>query len=658
MSFSLPSSAVHRASRRTVLLPILCAALIAALVPNAAFGADDGTDTSVTVVKELQEFVVQADGSFVLTQQSARQVNEQRAVAGDAQRQFHFNRTVEDVEVLEAYNLKPDGRRIPVLPEQIKLQQEPAYSGAPMFQDMQVKTLIYSDVAVGDVLYSTIRRTRRVAMFPGQFDDVTYPEYHPTGQYTVIYDMPASMALKVDDVGYKAAAPTQHDGRTVYRWDLVPAENPRLEADTVAYWDFGRRLIVSTFDSYASVGLAYDRAAAPAATPGPAVAARARAIAAGVATPRAKALAIADWVRKNIRYVAVYIGNGGIVPHSADSVLANRYGDCKDHTTLMEAMLRAVGIDSTPVLINAGNSYKLSPVASLGQLNHAITYVPSLDLFLDSTAEDIAPGYLPAWELDKDAILTPTGALAHTPITQPGAVRSRFRVRIAADGAATFEFTRGQTGWLEDPVRFEHRNWRKADQDRFVETLLASFGMKGSGTVELGNLGEREATDAGKGYRFTLRGKADNWTYLPGTMGMAAASSLYIGLSSQVFALTNETARTQPFVCPENDFDEEADYELPAGATLLAVPPDVHVASPYFQYDARFTRVDGQLHITRRFKSGKAGTRVCTPQDHAAMQADIRRMVRDLRSQFILQVPDAALTTRAEASGSDRTNRD
>jgi hypothetical protein len=84
----------------------------------------------------------------------------------------------------------------------------------------------------------------------------------------------------------------------------------------------------------------------------------------------------------------------------------------------------------------------------------------------------------------------------------------------------------------------------------------------------------------------------------------------------------------------------------------------VHVASPYFQYDARFTRVDGQLHISRRFKSGKRGTRVCTPQDHAAMQADIRRMVRDLRSQFILQVPDAALAVRAQASGSERTNRD
>ena len=82
------------------------------------------------------------------------------------------------------------------------------------------------------------------------------------------------------------------------------------------------------------------------------------------------------------------------------------------------------------------------------------------------------------------------------------------------------------------------------------------------------------------------------------------------------------------------------------------------MASPYFQYDARFTRLDGQLHITRRFKSGKAGTRVCTPQDHAAMQADIRRMVRDLRSQFILQVPDAALTAHAQPAASERTNLD
>jgi hypothetical protein len=72
------------------------------------------------------------------------------------------------------------------------------------------------------------------------------------------------------------------------------------------------------------------------------------------------------------------------------------------------------------------------------------------------------------------------------------------------------------------------------------------------------------------------------------------------------------------------------------------VPPDVHLASPYFQYSAEFRQVDGKLLIKRALKSGKAGTRVCAPEDYLAMQGDIKKMVRDLRSQFILQVPEAA----------------
>jgi transglutaminase-like putative cysteine protease len=32
-------------------------------------------------------------------------------------------------------------------------------------------------------------------------------------------------------------------------------------------------------------------------------------------------------------------------------VLKTRYGDCKDQTALMQAMLAAVGIESTPALV-------------------------------------------------------------------------------------------------------------------------------------------------------------------------------------------------------------------------------------------------------------------------------------------------------------------
>jgi len=623
------------------LIAALCAAL---LFSNHALAADDGTDPSATILKNLQHFVVQRDGSYALTEELMIQLNEQNAVGSHAERSFHFNRTLESVDILEAYTEKPDGRRIPVGPDQIKLQQEPAYNGAPMFQDMQVKAIIYSDVAVGDKLYSKIRKARNVALFGGQFYDSTYPPYRPLKQLTVIYDLPADMPLKSEQLGFESHTTERHDGRAIYRWDYTPAANPRLEFDSVAYSDFGRHLIVSTFDSYRDIGLAYDVAARQAAMPTARIQAKARELVQGLSEPRDKAAAIGNWVRANIRYVAVYIGNGGREPHSAESVLDNRYGDCKDHVALTEAMLSAVGIDSTPALISAGNAYKLSPVASMEPFNHVINYIPALDLYIDTTADNLSVGYLPFWDLDKQVILTRSGKMGHTPASQPGKVRNHYAVRIAADGSASFDFTRDNLGSWDEEIRTEQRNWNKTDQERFVESLLKNVGIKGSGTVELGDL---NSSADGKGYSYSLHGKGENWVYLPGTVGIPASSSLYAGLSDQVFRLTNEVKRTQPFVCGDNDYEEQAVYSFPSTAKLLAVPPDVHIASPYFQYHAKFTQAAGKLVIDRSFKSGKAGTKVCTPEDHLAMQADIRRMVRDLRSQFILLVRDVSGATAA-----------
>ncbi len=43
----------------------------------------------------------------------------------------------------------------------------------------------------------------------------------------------------------------------------------------------------------------------------------------------AKARRIFNWVQENLRYVAIYLGLGGYLPHGADDIIRNRYGDCK-----------------------------------------------------------------------------------------------------------------------------------------------------------------------------------------------------------------------------------------------------------------------------------------------------------------------------------------
>ena len=92
------------------------------------------------------------------------------------------------------------------------------------------------------------------------------------------------------------------------------------------------------------------------------------------------------------------------MPHDADKILANRMGDCKDHTTLLKALLAAKGIASIPVLINAGLAYTLPPAPAADIFNHLILYIPALNLYADSTSHYTSFRHVAAGRLDKPVV--------------------------------------------------------------------------------------------------------------------------------------------------------------------------------------------------------------------------------------------------------------
>ena len=79
-------------------------------------------------------------------------------------------------------------------------------------------------------------------------------------------------------------------------------------------------------------------------------------------------------MQRNIRYVGIEIGIGGLQPHTADDVFRNRYGDCKDKATLLRAMLENVGIHSTWVLVDTRRGFVDPKVPSVDG-NHAIAAI-------------------------------------------------------------------------------------------------------------------------------------------------------------------------------------------------------------------------------------------------------------------------------------------
>jgi lipoprotein NlpI len=68
--------------------------------------------------------------------------------------------------------------------------------------------------------------------------------------------------------------------------------------------------------------------------------------------PSARAEAALAFVQKDIRYFSILFGASSHRPTAPDRVLEQRFGDCKDKSLLLIALLKEMGIDAYPVLVS------------------------------------------------------------------------------------------------------------------------------------------------------------------------------------------------------------------------------------------------------------------------------------------------------------------
>jgi transglutaminase-like putative cysteine protease len=615
----------------------LLATLLFAGAP--ALARDTGTDPGVIIDRFIQHYVVEPDGSYQLSVDQAKTVLRQRALRTHGQYTVSYNRTLDEVLSLEAWTLKPDGRRVPVQPGQVQDQQEAAAApgDAPMFEDTRLKVVVFPEAAVGDQLVVRYVLRRKTALFPGHFEDLSTSPFYLNKNFQLIYDMPASMPLHADAAGFVAVPGESPPGRRRYQWRYVNGDNERLEAGSVSYLDYGKRLAVSTFADYAAFARAFRSGAAIAAGNAgtSSITALARQLTAGLPDARARALALSDWVRRNIRYVGVYVGPGGVVAHPAATVLENRYGDCKDHAGLLEALLAAAGIESTSALVNSGNAYRLPAVPTLGVFNHMITYVPGLDLYLDPTAESVGAGYLSSGILGKPVLLLKTGAFAMTPILQPERNRSSTRFDIRRDGRSSFRLSKLASGAMAEPWRTALRDARQSEREAFAQRMLQGLGQKSRGVFDAETGAKAGASEDGDEYRMSFSGTSDGFVDLPGPSGLPTTYDFWGGLGEAVFKLGEESERRQDFVCPALDIDDETGFRFPRGVRILAMPRRVSLMDGGIVYRASYERRGSEVLVKRRltFRHGRA---TCTPEDFRAMQPALDRIIRDLRSQIVV----------------------
>lgn len=541
-----------------------------------------------------------------------------------ASAQFHWtingNQTV---EIIEAFTRKADGRKIPTDSRDF-VTQAGAVGAAMSFVDLKVQQIPFRDLSVGDTAVVTLRVTEKRQYIPNNYSRSIALLPGPIQRtIDVTLRAPATLDVRHDEQVLHFDESRQGD-EVVRHWSgtVAPSAAEKNAAD-VAFQVPALR--ISTFPNFEAIATAYYAQAKTKAVVTPEIQRLADEITKDMAAPRDQAQALYEWVTRNVRYVAVYFGNGRFVPNDTATILSRRFGDCKDDATLLSALLAAKGIVSEQVLLGATPNYRLPPTATLSSFNHVIVYIPSLELYVDPTVAFGHFSHLPSADRGKPVVrVSDKGAeLARTPASsvEDNVIELTSHMKTLHDGRREGQTAIVARGDFSDVMRAYAAQVEARGKDTVLQPLAQQRGLL-SGTYDF----DAPAwTDRQEPYRVTMKwslpkpGPSEKAFRIPPAFSPVTPHPAFF------FGDLAATKRIYPEVCRAGRIVHNIYVALPAEVASIKLPPAIKRSTPQFTYRDEWTHEGQQLHRrTEVIASVSEGA--CAPAQIDAVFATIRKI--------------------------------
>jgi hypothetical protein len=561
---------------------------------------------------------------------------------------------VTPITYLKAWSIPADGK---VYEIKDKDSAETQITGGEFYDDLKMKIVVIPAADPGNVLgYEYVQKER-----PFVFRDTwEFQERIPV--------LRAVYTLQIPD-GWKYASHwTNHNELQIqssssneYTWQVSDVPAVTVEDDMPPWHAVAGRLDIKYFSpdnalqaqqsgSWHDLGLWYSNLISSRRDSTPEINAEVATLTAQAKTPLEKIQAITSYMQRQIRYVAIEIGIGGLQPHAAGDVFKNQYGDCKDKATLLSAMLKGAGIDSYYVVAQTDRGIVQPQFASIASFNHVILAIhlpadvpignlyatvhdPELGnlLFFDPTDEYTPLGYLPDVEQDNDVLLVAAdgGRLVHLPLLPPATNRlmrtGKFTLSPTGDISGQVQEVR----WGGPAVDSRAQYLETAPKDRakvidqFLGAFLDNFQLQ---EASVGNL-----TEFSDSFTLEYRFAAPNYAKEAGDL-IILRPRILGGKTSGILA---ESTRKYPVEFPETTLQtDEFEFTLPPGYTVDELPPPVTIDCGYISYQSK-TAIDGNIvRYTRTYQINKVIVPVSAISD---LRNALGAIVADERSSVILK---------------------
>lgn len=606
-----------------------------ALMPFQAFATlpENVYSPSITYERSVTTIRVEGDGSSDRLYEHTKRIESDTGISNHGEATLSYSNSKETIEIIEASITQPDGTVHVLGEEDIHDKADSVSDGTAAFSDTHYKVIVYPRVQIGSRLHYKARIKQHTPDYPGHFTHHEFflPWVRHEHEETIL-EVSKKLQIKLDYLGGHLERLEDKDGYIRYRYLYQQDSAVPMESGQIDYQDYSPYFMASSFKNHVELGRAYQQRAKPMAAVTPEIRRIADEITHGVKDEREQVRLLYHWVASNIRYVYLGLGDGGLVPQPADLVLKNRYGDCKGHVVLLEALLAAKGIESSPALINSGGLYQLPTIAVHHPFNHVISYIPSLELYLDSTAQLTPFGHLPAWTMDKPVILTALDRTGRTPTltADDHVMKSTVRMRMLPDGSIEGTSETTSTGWLEDDQRQSHFNSMSV-LHREVKYRLESYRESGDGKIVA-----TSPQDFSKPFSERTTFALAPVSNIPGPAALRIpAGPLPYSLYDFVIEKPKPESRI-PITCFSHTQEEVFSIELPDGVQIQHLPKDTRFENTVSSYQASYKKVGNTIMAIRKLRLDFKDF-VCDKPEKQQLAELIDIMRRDLRGQIVYQ---------------------
>lgn len=386
--------------------------------------------------------------------------------------------------------------------------------------------------------------------------------------------------------------------------------------------------------------------------PSPEITAKTNELIAGAPDFYTKLQRITESIQKDIRYFTVLRGIGGYQANHASDIFRNRYGDCKDKTTLLISMLQVAGIKANymPVDDERGVVDPDSP-SMFG--NHMITAieVPSdvndarlhaiakgkdgkRYLIFDPTNEHTPVGNLPNYEQGSYGILAAGAAsqIMELPVLDPetnGTTRNG-AFMLAADGTLTGVVDSSHSGPNGADLRWILKHTDDKERREYWETHIA-HDLPG---VVLNTFQFVQSPALNKPLEFHYKVTAGQYAHSAGPLLLVRPRVL--GSFAMPF---DDKKRTLPIdLNATGHWHDSYDITLPQGFVVDETPDPIDLDVEFASYKSSITAKENKLHYERDF----VVRQVQIPADKA-------EAFRKLESTILMDEKGTAVLKRAAA---------